>query len=73
MAIYIILAAVIVMAIFVLIISYKEDHPKRKVEQAVSLHYRDGCAERYKSPGKGKIIHTLSVLVVLSQSKWVKL
>ena len=30
MAIYIILAAVIVMAIFVLIISYKEDHPKKK-------------------------------------------
>ena len=30
MSLYIILAAVIVMAIFAFIISYREDHPKRK-------------------------------------------
>jgi hypothetical protein len=30
MAIYIILAAVLVMAVFALIISYREDHPKKK-------------------------------------------
>jgi len=29
MALYIILAAILVMAIFALIISYREDHPKR--------------------------------------------
>jgi high-affinity Fe2+/Pb2+ permease len=30
MAIYIILAAVLVMAVFAFIISYREDHPKKK-------------------------------------------
>lgn len=29
MALYIVLAAIIVMAIFALIISYREDHPKK--------------------------------------------
>ncbi len=30
MALYIILAAVLVMAVFALIVSYREDHPKKK-------------------------------------------
>lgn len=30
MALYIVLAAVLVMALFAIIISYREDHPKKK-------------------------------------------